>query len=290
MGQLIVGISGYTLSQEEKEVLSHPLIEGVILFTRNYENLNQLQALTTSIHAIHTQPHPRLSIYVDQEGGSVQRFREGFTSLPSPGELTQENAEHYGKIMASELKARGLDFSFAPVLDLNKQSIVIGKRAFSATPQEVIAKAAYYIQGMKSAEMPAIVKHFPGHGTALADTHFSLAIDERPFSEIEAEDLLPFEYFIQKKGVGVMMAHVVYPQIDPLPASLSPYWIQTILRQKLQFKGKIYSDDLGMKALAGFGSPSDIVQATFSAGCDYALLCNDWHAVLDTLTHLEIAR
>ena len=286
MGQLIVGVSGLKLTAEEVLVLAHPLIAGVILFSRNYRDKTQLADLTAEIHAIrHTAP---LLVYVDQEGGRVQRFREGFTALPALGDLgSDEDAKHYASIMAAELKAVGVDHSFAPIIDLDRGSQVIGKRAFSANPDTVIARAKSYIEGMASVDMAPILKHFPGHGTAINDTHIAIAEDRRPFSEILETDLLPFRHFIDAGVFGIMVSHVIYAAVDPLPASISPIWIKKILREQFQFKGKIFSDDLGMKAITVLGSPLELVKRVFTAGTDYALLCNEWSHVLDVIRGLE---
>jgi beta-N-acetylhexosaminidase len=284
MAHLIVGINSLTLTPQERNVLVDPRIAGVILFSRNYQDKPQLQALTQALHTLKRKAP--LDIYVDQEGGRVQRFRKDFTALPPAFDLSIENAQHTGHLMATELKAVGVDFSFAPVVDLNKNSTVIGNRAFGRTPLEVINKVEPYLAGMKRAGMPGILKHFPGHGTAIPDTHLEVAQDLRSFAEISAEDLLPFAHFSKQGIFGIMAAHVIYPAIDPLPASLSRYWLVTVLREQLGFSGRIYSDDLGMEALAAYGTPLERVQATFAAGADYALLCNDFSAVIDTLEGL----
>ena len=286
MGQLIVGVSGLKLTVEERQVLAHPLIAGVILFSRNYQDKAQLADLTSSIHSI--RKNLPLMIYVDQEGGRVQRFREGFTPLPALGDLaSDQDAKHYASIMAEELKAVGVDHSFAPIVDLDRGSQVIGKRAFSANPDTVITRAKSYIEGMASLDMAPILKHFPGHGTAINDTHVAIAEDRRSFSEILETDLLPFRHFIDAGVFGIMISHVIYSAVDPLPASISPIWIKKILREQFQFKGKIFSDDLGMKAITVLGSPLELVKRVFTAGTDYVLLCNEWTHVLDVLRGLE---
>ncbi len=286
MGQLIVGISGLNLTAEERQVLVHPLIAGVILFSRNFQDTVQLADLNAAIHAL--RPADPLLIYVDQEGGRVQRFREGFTALPALGALTSDaEAQHYAAIMAGELKAVGVDHSFAPIVDLDRGSQVIGTRAFAAEPAQVIARAEAYIQGMAAAKMAPILKHFPGHGTAIHDTHVAIAEDPRPLAEILTSDLVPFTHFIHAGVFGVMISHVIYPQVDPLPASVSSLWIKQILRERFQFKGKVFSDDLGMKAIRILGSPLDLVRRVFAAGTDYALLCNEWAHVVDVIKGME---
>lgn len=278
--QLIVGIAGTMLNEDEREVLLHPKIHGIILFTRNYANPLQLQELCADIHGLR-KVNP-LRIYVDQEGGRVQRFREGFTKLPTLGEMPQGETFAWAELMASELRLCGVDQSFAPVVDLDRGSTVIGNRAFSSEIDTVITRAEEYIAGMEKAGMLGILKHFPGHGSVTPDTHHSVAIDERTLAELEASDLKPFIHFAPR-NVGVMISHVIYPKVDSKPASLSKFWIMDYLRNTLQFTGPIFSDDLGMGAVAKGTPVPDLVLQTFAAGADYALLCNDWAAVIDTL-------
>jgi beta-N-acetylhexosaminidase len=280
MSQLIVGIAGTTLTEEERVILRAPLIHGVILFTRNYTSPHQLKELCAEIHAVKT---PSLSIYVDQEGGRVQRFCDGFTKLPAPGEIPLHKVSLYGEVMAKELKNEGIDFSFAPSVDLNKESRVIGTRAFGTMPESVISRATAFIRGMQRGKMPAIIKHFPGHGTAVADTHLEMAADSRNMQALQSEDLKPFIHFIDHGVFGVMASHVIYSAIDAKPASLSRFWLTEVLRKQLGFKGKIYSDDLGMQAVARLGSPLELVKQCFAAGADYALLCNNWQAVVEVV-------
>lgn len=282
--QLIVGISGSVLTAEERAVLLQPEIHGVILFTRNYQTPAQLKKLTAEIKALRSH-HP-LKIYVDQEGGRVQRFRKGFTLLPSLKQLKQSETFAWAELMAIELKLYGIDHSFAPVIDLDRGSLVIGDRAFSSDVDQVIQRAEAYIEGMEKAGMTGIVKHFPGHGSVTPDTHLGQAEDDRNLGELEATDLKPFIHFAQR-NVGMMISHVVYPQIDSKPASLSTYWMRDYLRGRLKFKGPIFTDDLGMKAVSDSAKASDLVLRAFAAGADYALLCNDWAAVIDTLTVLR---
>lgn len=280
MAQLIVGISGLVLTEEERTILRSPLIHGVILFARNYSHPAQLKELCTQLHSLKT---PALSLYVDQEGGRVQRFADGFTALPAPGEIPAHKLAIYGEIMAKELKNEGVDFSFAPCLDVDRGSTVIGTRAFGKTEETVIARAAAFIRGMHRGKMLPIVKHFPGHGAASADTHVEMAVDSRSMKDLWRQDLQPFAHFIDRGVLGVMASHVIYPAVDDEPASLSRIWLTDILRQQLHFKGKIYSDDLGMQAVARLGSPRELVRQCFAAGADYALLCNDWKAVVDVV-------
>ncbi len=278
--QLIVGIAGLAVSQEEKEVLVHPAIHGVILFSRNYQTPEGLTALSAKIHAL--RPNDPLKIYVDQEGGRVQRFREGFTALPALGTISAGETLHSAECMATELKRCGIDYSFAPVVDLDRGSRVIGDRAFSADPDGVIQQAERYIAGMEKAGMMPILKHFPGHGSIVSDTHHDRAEDRRSLAELEETDLKPFIHFSQR-AVGMMVAHVVYPRVDVHPASLSAVWMTDYLRGTLGFTGPIFTDDLGMRAVSQSASAATLVLRSFEAGADYALLCNDWAAVLDTL-------
>lgn len=278
--QLIVGIAGSMLSTAEREVLLHPKIHGVILFSRNYLALPQLQNLTQEIHTL--RPYNPLKIYVDQEGGRVQRFRDGFTILPPLSEIQQHEAFAWAELMATELKYAGVDSSFAPVVDLDRGSKVIGNRAFSTSPEIVIKRSEVYLAGMEKAGMMGILKHYPGHGTVAPDTHHHIAVDERSLVEIEASDLLPFMHFA-KHHVGIMVSHVIYAKIDAQPASMSRFWMTEYLRGRLGFQGPIFTDDLGMQAVSSQAAAAELVVQAFNAGADYALLCNDWSAVIDTL-------
>jgi len=287
LGPLMVGISGLTLTETEREILRHPLIGAVILFTRNYADVEQLQALTAEIHALR---EPALLIAVDHEGGRVQRFRQGLTVLPPVRELGHiydrdaRHAKHLaqllGWLMAAELRAVGIDLSFAPVLDLDRgNSEVIGNRAFHSEG-EVIAELAHaYMIGMDIAGMMATGKHFPGHGTAVADSHHAVVVDDRSYADIEAEDLLPFERMVNYGLAAIMAAHVIYPQVDGQPAGFSRVWMQDVLRKRLRFQGVIFSDDLGMSGAATAGDILDRARAALEAGCDMVLVCNELAAV-----------
>ncbi len=294
LGPAMVGLSGLTLSQEEREMLQHPRVGAVILFSRNFHDIEQAQQL---IEAIHQVRQPRLLVAVDHEGGRVQRFRDGFTSLPPArcfGRLYDQDrrrgkrlAEHAGWLMAAELRALGVDFSFAPVLDLDHGvSDVIGDRAFHRQPQAVADLARSYISGMNRAGMAATGKHFPGHGAVEVDTHHGIARDPRAYADIEQADLVPFQRLVDDGLAGIMPAHVIYPQVDERPAGFSPFWLQEVLRQRLGFQGAIFSDDLLMEGAALAGSVADRAEAAMAAGCDMVLVCNDFNAVCDTLDHL----
>ena len=294
LGPVMIDLACTELSAEEREVLQHPLVGGVILFTRNYASLAQLQALVQAIHRIR---QPRLLVAVDQEGGRVQRFREGFTRLPAVsrlGELyatdprhARHCAETTGWLMASELRAVGVDISFTPVLDLDYGvSTVIGDRAFHRKPEIVADLAHYYMVGMRKAGMAATGKHFPGHGSVQADSHTDLPVDDRDYEDILNEDILPFERMIHYGLAAVMMAHVIYSRIDKLPAGFSSIWIQDILRQRLNFQGAVFSDDLSMAAAAHVGDYAERARIAMQAGCDMVLVCNSPEGRNQVLGHL----
>jgi len=284
LGPVMLDIAGTQLSEGDIKRLLHPLTGGVILFTRNYENHYQLAELTRQIHALRS---PHLLIAVDHEGGRVQRFREGFTKLPAMRELgkiwdkqsnrARQLAKQVGFVLAAELNACGIDFSFTPVLDLDYgQSFVIGDRAFHHDASAVSELAHNLMLGLKKGGMPAIAKHFPGHGYIQADSHLEKSIDSRQYTEIEMSDLVPFQHMINSGVAGVMPAHVIYPKIDSKPAGFSKIWLQNILRKELRFDGCIFSDDLSMRGAEDYLEfmPSR-AQAALDAGCDMILICNN---------------
>ncbi|CAK0748033.1 beta-N-acetylhexosaminidase [Gammaproteobacteria bacterium] len=295
LGPVMVDIQGTTLTAEDRELLCHPKVGGMILFSRNYHSPEQLQALLVEVHALRS---PRLLVAVDHEGGRVQRFRKGFTCLPAVARLGEiydfdpsralHLAELSGWLMAAELRSVGVDFSFAPVLDLGRGvSTVIGDRAFHATPQGVARLARAYVTGMQRAGMAATGKHFPGHGAVVADSHLALPVDNRSLDEIVTEDLYPFRTLIAHGLSGIMPAHVVYSRVDTAPAGFSRFWLQEILRDQLGFQGIIFSDDLSMAGAEGVGGYGARAYAALEAGCDMVLVCNCREGALEVLRALE---
>lgn len=275
---LIVGIAATTLEPAERERLLHPAVVGVILFSRNYVDSAQLKQLTTEIGALDRE---RLLICVDQEGGRVQRLRDGFTRLPPLAVLGRWYRSHpdraldlayrHGRVMAAEVLAHGIDLSLAPVLDLDRGSRVIGDRAFSDRPDAVVALAAHYLAGMRDAGMKNCGKHFPGHGSVAADSHHEVVRDERDAEALEA-DLEPFRRLAARLD-AVMPAHVIYPAVDDRPAGFSAVWVQTWLREQLGFGGCVISDDLDMLGAEAAGDLSARHRAASEAGCELALVC-----------------
>ncbi len=293
LGPLMMDIAGTTPSAEDLSLLEHPFVGGLILSTRNFESPAQLEALTAGIHALRTPP---LLVAVDQEGGRVQRFREPFTGLPPAHRIGRRYdidpeqgrvlAEHCGWLMAAELRAVGVDLSFAPVLDLDwGLSDVIGDRALHRDPEVVAELAGAYVAGMHAAGMAATGKHFPGHGGVVADSHSALPVDRRPYADI-MDDLIPFERLIAAGLPGVMVAHVVYWQVDPSPASFSSRWLGEELRSRLDFRGPIFSDDLDMGAAAAAGDMVTRATAALDAGCDMILACNNRPGVVEIVDAL----
>ena len=291
----MLDLEGGALSIEERELLCHPAVGGVILFARNFRDPDQIAALTADIHALRD---PGLLVAVDQEGGRVQRFREGFTRLPPAvrfGALSRRNlargrraAESVGWLMAAELRAVGLDFSFAPVLDLDRGlSAVIGDRAFSDGVNAVSDLAAAWSEGARAAGMASVGKHFPGHGGVAEDSHEELPEDGRSYEDIEMEDLVPFERLIHRGLEAVMPAHVVYPKVDPRAAGFSPFWLKDVLRRRLDFQGVIFSDDLNMAAAAAGGGYAERARAALEAGCDLLLVCNNRPAAIEVVQVLR---
>lgn len=282
LGPVMLDVEGTELNADDIRRLQHPLVGGVILFARNYVNPSQLKALTASIHAVRQPP---LLIAVDHEGGRVQRFRDGFTKIPPMrefGKIWDKNpkrakqlAEEAGWILAAELRAHGIDFSFTPVLDVDYgNSSVIGDRSFHRDTHAITDLAQSLMLGLKRGGMAIVGKHFPGHGFVAADSHVAIPVDERSFAEIERVDIEPFRRMIDVGMQAVMPAHVIYPKVDERPAGFSPIWLQQVLRKHLGFNGVIFSDDLSMEGAVVAGNVTQRALAALNAGCDMVLVCN----------------
>ena len=278
---LVIGVSGHELTSRERDWLQHEGCAGVILFLRNFASKAQVTELTQSIRE--AAPRPML-LCVDQEGGRVQRFRDGYSKLPPlegfdalyrrDPDAALDLAREHAWLMASEIRATGLDLSFAPVVDLGRGNRAIGNRAFSPDPQVVAAFTRAYVDGMHSAGMAATLKHFPGHGSVPEDTHYEVAIDDRSLEQLRRLDLVPFAAGIEAGAEAVMMAHVTYPQVAPEPAGYSPYWIKDILRGEMGFRGAVFADDIGMAAGFGAGGVKARIDAHLDAGCDAVPVCH----------------
>jgi beta-N-acetylhexosaminidase len=305
LGPVVIDVGGLELDGDDRRRLLHPLTGGAILFARNYASSEQLSRLTADIHALREPP---LIVCVDHEGGRVQRFRDGFTVIPPMRLLGQEwdtDARHarrvaheLGFVLAAELRAHGVDLSFAPVLDLDHgNSSVIGDRAFHSNAEAVSELALGLVQGMKQGGMGAVGKHFPGHGHVRADSHVELPIDLRTYEEIARQDLAPFARLISAGLPAVMPAHIVFENVDARPAGFSPVWLGRVLREQLAFDGIVFSDDLSMAGARCAGDIAERTAAAFDAGCDMVLVCNDPAAVDElyghskhTLSALALAR
>jgi len=293
LGPLMLDIDGLSTTAKDRELLAHPQVGGIILFARNYQSPSQLAELIGEIRAA----RPNIIIAVDQEGGRVQRLKEGFTRLPPMscfGALYQTEpqqalqlAHQTGWLMAAEVLAEGIDLSFAPVLDVDcGLSDVIGDRAFSSCADETATLSGAFIDGMHEAGMVATAKHYPGHGSVKADSHIAIPVDERSFEEIDTQDLQPFRA-LAKNYDAVMPAHVIYSAVDSQPAGFSKHWLQTLLRQEIGFDGVIFSDDLSMEGASVAGNFAERSKAALDAGCDMVLVCNNREAALQVLDYLE---
>ena len=296
LGPLMVDVAGPELTAEDRDVLAHPLVGSVILFTRNYAEPEQLRRLVAQIHAVR---NPRLLVAVDQEGGRVQRFRAGFTTLPPlrlighQFDLNRgaglELARQHGWLMAAELLSCGLDISFAPCVDLDYGlSEVIGDRAFHNRGEAVGELAVAYMHGMRDAGMAATAKHFPGHGAVVADSHLALPVDRREYNDL-TEELTPYRRLIANGLPAVMVAHILFPGIDDKPASLSRRWIAEVLRGELRFNGAVFADDLSMAGAASYGDIVVRAAQALAAGCDVLPVCNSRSSVLRLLASLQAA-
>jgi beta-N-acetylhexosaminidase len=297
LGPVMLDVEGIELNQEDKELLAHPSVGGIILFSRNFESIEQLENLIREIRATRED---NLLIAVDHEGGRVQRFLDGFTRLPALrrfGELYDHNPKNAKQItkdaawlMAVELRSVGLDFSFAPVVDLDHGLCdVIGDRAFHSQPKIVYELAHAYCQGMEQAGMASVAKHFPGHGAVKEDSHLDIPIDNRSFDEIYQKDIYPFRLLIQDNIAAIMPAHIIYSKVNKQPAGFSDVWLKNILRQQLKFSGVIFSDDLNMQGASVAGDKySDRAVAALNAGCDMALICNNRIAAIEIVQSIGL--
>ncbi|MFQ3249641.1 MAG: beta-N-acetylhexosaminidase [Glaciecola sp.] len=298
MSPVILDVNSFELAPIEREMLQHPLCGGLILFSRNYAEKAQLSALIKDIRRTVKKP---FLIAVDHEGGRVQRFRDGFTHIPAMSkiekyEVTQQEqfrlANAMGFCMAYELMQLDIDISYAPVLDLNGISEVIGSRAFSSDVDEVITLSTKYIEGMHQAGMKSTGKHFPGHGSVCEDSHIAMPVDSRSFEHIQTKDMRVFTELIKAKKVdAIMPAHVIYSDVDDKPAGFSEVWLKQILRKQLGFEGVIFSDDLTMQAASIAGSVTERAEIAIEAGCDMVLVCNaptEAEKVLDGLSQTKV--
>ncbi|MEW5837423.1 MAG: beta-N-acetylhexosaminidase [Pseudomonadota bacterium] len=294
-GVLMIDLQGLQVTNEEARRLQHPAVGGLILFARNYQHPAQLSALVAQVRALRAD----LLIAVDHEGGRVQRFREGFTVIPPAsklGELYAQDAaaalalaRDWAWLLAAELRAFDIDLSFAPVLDLGGPlSRVIGNRALYVEPEGIAALGEAWMLGMRDAGMAAVGKHFPGHGSVAEDSHVEFPVDARALADIEARDLQPFRRLIAAGLPGMMMAHVVYPAVDALPAGFSALWVQGLLRERYGFKGAVFTDDLSMAAATSIAKPLARVEMALRAGCDMLLLCNQPQDAAEVLAGLSL--
>jgi len=299
LGPLMIDIDGIELSSVDQDVLKHPLVGGVILFSRNYESIEQVSRLCKAIHALRAEP---LLIAVDHEGGRVQRFRDGFTAIPCMQALGQaynenkqrglEQATQVAWLMAMELRQVGVGFSFAPVLDLDYGcSEVIGDRAFSNDKVAAAELAEAFQHGLHLAGMASVGKHFPGHGAVAPDSHIAIPVDERTLADIMQDDVYPFKQLIKAGMNGIMPAHVIYKQVDDLPAGFSSFWLNEVLRKQLGFDGAIFSDDLSMQGASVIGDYEQRARHALNAGGDMALVCNNRAAaesLIDALNGMQV--
>ncbi len=295
MGPLMLDLSGCEITPDEKDLLDHPLIGGVILFSRNYHDQKQLKELVEQLRLV---TRNNMLIAVDHEGGRVQRFRQDFSVIPAMGsiyqrteqniELAQAYCEQFGWLMAAELLAFDIDISFAPVLDIDGISEVIGDRSFDPSPEIIVPLASQFIKGMHRAGMKSTGKHFPGHGNVREDSHIAMPVDRRSEQEIIDYDMRIFSE-IHQQGLldAVMPAHVVYPEVDELPAGFSKIWIQNYLRGKMQFDGVVFSDDLSMQGAVHIGNIAQRADAAMAAGCDMVLVCNNPNGAAQVIDSLD---
>ena len=295
LGPVMLDIDGLGLTPADRDLLREPAVGGVILFSRNFDTVDTLIDLVADIRALRSPP---LLVAVDHEGGRVQRFRDGFTAIP-PMRLVGRQfrddpdraialARQAGWLIASELRAVGIDLCFAPCVDLDwGVSEVIGDRSFHRSPDIVGDLAASFSRGLRSAGMAAVAKHFPGHGAVVADSHLKLPLDRRDYGDL-LDDMRPYERLISNSLVaGVMTAHIIYKEVDELPASFSGFWIQRELRSRLGFDGAVFSDDLSMKATRDYGTMPERAERALTAGCDMVVICNDRTAAIEAVAALK---
>ena len=298
LGPVMLDVDGIELSQQDKEIVNHPSVGGVILFSRNYHDTEQLSNLVGSIRAA---AHKNILIAVDHEGGRVQRFINGFTRIPAmrsigcvydkDPKVAKKLATDTAWLMAMELRSMDLDFTFAPVVDIDyKKCEVIGDRAFHSDPKTVYELSFAFCKGLEQAGMASVAKHFPGHGAVVEDSHCELPVDAREFESIFQNDVLPFRLLIQNNLSAIMPAHVIYSKVDNMPAGFSRYWLQSVLREQLNFNGVIFSDDLNMHGASVAGEHySDRANAAREAGCDMILICNNRAAAIEIVDGLTLA-
>ncbi len=295
LGPLMVDLEATEINETERNLLLKPEVGGIILFARNFESIEQLTALVGDIHQLRT---PKLLVAVDHEGGRVQRFHQGFSRIPAAAiyaktgkndlQTSRQLAEDSGWLMAIELLACGIDFSFAPVLDLaHGLSGVIGDRAFHHKPAMVATLAYAFMHGMNKAGMQAVAKHFPGHGGVVEDSHVAMPVDHRELDVLLSSDIKPFEKMIDNKLAAIMPAHVIYDKVDDKPAGYSSFWIENILRQRLGFQGAVFSDDLSMVAAGIVGGFGERAEAALKAGCDMALVCNHLDGAIEAAEYIK---
>jgi beta-N-acetylhexosaminidase len=296
LGPLMIDLLGTAVTPEERDLMRHPLVGGVLLFTRNYVDPEQLSQLVAAIHA---ERSPPLIVAVDHEGGRVQRFHAGFSALPAARRIGKEFdqdpraglelARRMGWLMAAELRSRGVDISFAPCVDLDYGvSEIIGDRSFHARPQVVGQLAVAYMSGMRDAGMAATAKHFPTHGAVVADSHLSLPVDRRELPDL-SDDISVYTRLIANGLPAVMVAHVLFPAVDSVPASLSSHWIRDVLRGDLRFQGVVFTDDLSMgAAAAAYGDIVTRARQALAAGCDMLPVCNNRAGVVKLLDRLDV--
>ncbi len=294
LGPLMIDLTGTELTAEERELIAHPRVGGVILFARNYAEPAQLSALVAAVHAVRTPP---LLVAVDHEGGRVQRFREGFSALPAARRIGREYdlderhgvelARSMGWLMAAELLACGVDLSFAPCVDVDYGVSFIAERAFHGRPRVVSQLALAYSQGMREAGMAATAKHFPGHGAVTADSHATLPVDRRELTDLDG-DLMPYRRLIANGLPAVMVGHLLFPAVDGEPASFSRRWVTDVLRNELGFQGAVFTDDLSMGGAAGYGDIVTRAERALGAGCDMLVVCNDRTAAATVIDRLAV--